>query len=201
MIDSNGSISWGAPIILIILISHNWVFPRVRNICRLHSAALVLVSTHHNMTRPHQRRNLGPWPGQPGSGPDMIIKYSRFVQNLFPTKWSKLKPYCYRPNSFPIKTWRRYVTTDEVNFRLSSLRLEILRCAESPWDLSCVKPQGPPPLSVHLSGWSRLPPTILRTSFSHGNTSELRALFCCNSLHSLAIKISVVNAASTSLGY
>ena len=33
MIDSNGSISWGAPIILIILISHNWVFPRVRNIC------------------------------------------------------------------------------------------------------------------------------------------------------------------------
>ena len=121
MIDSNGSISWGAPIILIILISHNWVFPRVRNICRLHAAALVLVSTHHNMTRPHQRRNLGPWPGQPGSGPDMIIKYSRFVQDLFPTKWSKLKPYCYRPNSFPIKTWRRYVTPDEVNF---PLRLE-----------------------------------------------------------------------------
>ena len=57
MIDSNGSISWGALIILIILISHNWVFPRVRNICRLHAPALVLASTHHNMT---WEEKLGP---------------------------------------------------------------------------------------------------------------------------------------------
>ena len=154
------------------------------------------------MTRSRQqRRNLGPAAqARPDLGPISSLNITDLFR-IYVRKWSKLKPYCYRPNSFPIKTWRRYVTTDEVNFRLSSLRLEILRCAESPWDLSCVKPQGPPSLSVHLSGWSRLPPTILRTSFSHENTSELRALSCCNSLHSLAIKISVVNAASTSLGY